>query len=152
MLFQNDAFLFLSSQFSKNALYICEPPLRKVNSLRSTFKDFEQGFMIPVLSGCFECIKNKPNDDCSSLFRFSTIFLFFDYFSTIFRLFFDYFVFQLFRSSPVYMFSLQAFIKARKWKIKKKIKKTQFLLPRIHSFSVKDLSININISSKSSTL
>ena len=30
----------------------------------STFKNFEQGFMIAILSGCFECSKNEANDDC----------------------------------------------------------------------------------------
>ena len=36
---------------------------------RCTFKDFEQSFMISILSGCFECSKNEPNDDCEIYYQ-----------------------------------------------------------------------------------
>ena len=36
---------------------------------RCTFKDFEQSFMISILSGCFECSKNEPNDDCEIYYK-----------------------------------------------------------------------------------
>ena len=43
------------------------------DSFRSTFKDFEQGFMIAILSGCFEYsknhCKNEPNDDCEIYYQ-----------------------------------------------------------------------------------
>ena len=40
---------------------------------RSTFKDFEQGFMIAILSGCFEYsknhCKNEANDGCEIYYQ-----------------------------------------------------------------------------------